>query len=34
MDVDLRNVADGNYVVSVVDGNDEIIGSKMIFIAK
>ena len=34
MDVDLRNVADGNYVVSVVDGNDEIIGSKMILIAK
>ncbi|MBK9486742.1 MAG: T9SS type A sorting domain-containing protein [Chitinophagaceae bacterium] len=32
MDVDLRSAASGNYVVTVVDSDGEIIGSKAIII--
>jgi len=32
MDVDMRSAAAGNYTVSVVDGDGQIIGSKSIII--
>jgi hypothetical protein len=34
MDVDLRNAADGDYFVSVVDGDSQIIGTRQVTIAK